>query len=202
MRTGWAVLFRPRRLFRRIDVGDHRGRSLLVTNLVVAGAIAAAAPSARVMMGRDAVVPWVARGGVFRGELWPGVLALVALAVVAASFLLFLLMTWTEVAGSRFVEARRGGSIPRGVAWSVCAHASYGWVVAAVLLVAGWGLIDLDYTIARRTLTTTVRSRAGDWMLLPPLLGFFAGLMLFEYRVYQGLRACRGMTAAARERGA
>jgi hypothetical protein len=68
--------------------------------------------------------------------------------------------------------------------------------------VAGWGLIDLDYTIARRTLTTTDPTRAAEWMHNPPLLGILGGEMLFEYRVYQGLRACRGMTAAARERGA
>jgi hypothetical protein len=196
------VLFRPRRLFRGIDIGDHRGRSLLVVNLAVAGVIVAAAPSLRVLMGRDAIVPWVARGGVFRGEQWAWVLALVALVVAAASFLLLLLMTWTEAAGSRFVGARRGGNISRGVAWSVCAHASYGWIVAALLLVAGWGLIDLDYVIARRALTTTVRSRVGDWMLLPPLLGFVIGMVLFEYRVYQGLRACRVPTTPEGEPGA
>jgi hypothetical protein len=28
-------------------------------------------------------------------------------------------------------------------------------------------------------------------MALPPVLGFFVGMMIFEYRVYQGVRACR-----------
>jgi hypothetical protein len=146
---------------------------------------------ARLMTGRHWGLPWVPKIGVYAGE-WR-VLASLALGVgtIAITAGVLWLLTWIEVAGVRFFHARRGWRVTRAVAWSVCAHASIGWVVGAALLVLGWGLIDLDFWLARSLRTMTVRPRVGDWAAVPAGAGFFAGMMLFEYRVYQGMRVCR-----------
>lgn len=189
--TGWGVLIRPSRVFETISIGVSTDRWLLVTNLAVAGVVVAALPTARLVAGRDPVVAWVTKGGVFAGESRHWMMALAALATFLVVFALLLLLTWIEAVGVRFFGGRRGWRVTRGVAWSVCSHASYGWVVAAALLVLGWGLIDLDFMFAQAMRRVSVRSGVGDWMVLPALLGFFAGMLLFECRVYQGMRVCR-----------
>jgi hypothetical protein len=137
------------------------------------------------------MVPWAPKAGGFVGDSyiwWTLAVASGAWAVVTGALWI---LTWIETVGVRFFHSRRGWRATRDVAWSVCAHATFGWVLGALLIVLGWGLIDVDIYAARALHTTRVGSRVGDWQAVPPVIGFLIGMMVFELRVYQGMRACR-----------
>jgi hypothetical protein len=157
-------------------------------NVAVCAVVIAALPVGRLLGGRHWMVPWAPKGGDFVGPSGAWWTLAVGLGTCAAVAGVLLLLTWIETAGVRFFH---GGRVTRDVAWSVCAHATYGWVVGAVLVTLGWGLIDLDIAIARAVRVPRLGARLGDWVAVPPVAGFFIGMMVFEYRVYQGIRICR-----------
>lgn len=189
--AGWALLIRPAPLFSRINVGPGSTRWLTRINMCLSGALAAIVPLARTLAGRHWFVPWAPRTSDIPGAAPAWYSLWIVLCIWAAVAALLSLLTWVETLGVRFFNNRRGWRVSRALAWSVCAHASYGWVVGSALLALGWALLDVDIAVARAMNATPLRIRLGDWMALPPALGFFAGMMLFEYRVYQGVRLCR-----------
>ncbi|MDX2132978.1 MAG: hypothetical protein SFY69_13095 [Planctomycetota bacterium] len=109
-------------------------------------------------------------------------------------------LTWIEVVGVRFFSRRKGWRLTRAGAWQVCAHASYGWIFSGVLPML---LLAALFALQR----TTGVAPGGTFSLAPlwntriawyeligvggPLLGYFAGMMIFEMLVYRGVRACR-----------
>lgn len=190
--TAWAVLRHPSENFRRLRIARGAGARLLAVNLLLAGALVAVLPAGRVLAGRHPVAAWVHVGG---GSTWAGwrtlSASMVGASIVVGVVLCLLAMTWVEATGVRFFGSRRKWRVTRDVAWTVCAHASYGWVVAGVLVAMGWGLVDLDAAFAAASRVPSLRSRVGDALAIPPLAGFLVGMLLFEYRVYQGVRACR-----------
>jgi len=131
--------------------------------------------------------------------LWGGLLAAAPVAV------LLLGLTSLETLGLRTFGRQRGWRVTRNVAWTVCAHASFGWVAAGLLGMAthalsltppgqagllkllGW--IDLNFgyfNFAGRGLQ--------EW--LPRCLGLFLGMLIFETVVYFGVRRCKFANAA------
>jgi predicted RNA-binding Zn-ribbon protein involved in translation (DUF1610 family) len=189
--TAWGVLMAPRRVFGVMDAGKPGAPTLISVNLLLAGLFMAIMPTARLLAGRDPVVAWAPKSGVLAGDARHWMTFLISLSIVLVTFVGLWTLTWIEIAGVRFFHTRRGWRITRRLAWNVCAHATVGWVVSGALIALGWGLIDLDIMLTSSARPVTVRSRVGDWMALPPVLGFFVGMMIFEYRVYQGVRACR-----------
>ena len=126
--------------------------------------------------------------------LWGGLLAAAPVAM------LLLGLTTLETLGLRTVGRQRGWRVTRNVAWTVCAHASFGWVVggllamvlhalsltppgqAGLLKVLSWidGYIGYFYFAGRGL---------QEW--LPRCLGLFLGMLVFETVVYFGVRRCR-----------
>ena len=126
--------------------------------------------------------------------LWEGLLAAPPVA------LLLLGLTTLETLGLRTFGRQRGWRVTRNVAWTVCAHASFGWVVggllamlshalsltppgqAGLLKMLGWIDENFGYfNFAGRGLQ--------EW--LPRCLGLFLGMLVFETVVYFGIRRCR-----------
>lgn len=190
-RTAWGVLVAPRRVFGVIDVGAPGAATLVSVNLALAGFFVALVPTARLLAGRDPVVAWAPKAGVLAGDARHWMTLLIAVVLALTVFVGLWVLTWIEIAGVRFFHNRRGWRITRRLAWNVCAHATVGWAVSGALIALGWSLIDFDIMLTSSIRPVTVRSRVGDWMALPPVLGFFVGMMIFEYRVYQGVRVCR-----------
>lgn len=150
---------------------NERGAALLIA--VVA---ASRLERAYVRAAEPALMEW---------SLWAGAFAL--LWVLSAASLRAL--TRIEHAGVRFFGRRRGWRITRTVADSVCAHASVGWLVAGVLF--GAGAIFVDSGLARHAAAAIGRPilTPAPWLRhLPPGLGFLAGMLVFEFRVYFGVR--------------
>lgn len=189
--TAWTALVHPRRLHQQLRIGSPADRSLLLTNFLVAGSVTAALPTYRLLAGSHPVVAWAPKAGVYAGEYRHVITALVATGTVGVVFIFLWLLTWIEASGVRFFGSRRGWRTTRLVARSVTSHASFGWVLAMVLFTLGWATIDLDLFLARRGQQPTLRSRYGDLLALAPVVGFFIGMLLFELRVFQGMRACR-----------
>lgn len=189
--TGWNVLTRSGKLFETLGIDLKPSRRLVAVNILLCGAIVASLPTGRLLAGRHWMVPWAPKAGDFVGDsyIWWTLAVTFATWGVVSAILLFL--TWVETVGVKFFHTRRGWRATKAVVWSVCAHATYGWIIGALLVVVGWGLIDIDIAVSRLARTTRVGSRFGDWQAVPPAIGFFIGMMIFEFRVYQGMRACR-----------
>lgn len=113
------------------------------------------------------------------------------LAAPTASFmaLIFLTLTYSlsllEMVGIRFFGRRRGWRITHEVALTVCAHASYGWLISAVALtVTTWLAIETLLPLSNRwayPLGLEVRSEI-IWIVA----SYFPGLIVFETLVYFG----------------
>lgn len=199
VRTCWEVLHRPRETMRGVAIRGLGGRGLLWINLVVAAAVLVD-PWVGVLIG-DPARGWPSRptaSGVARyGATWVVEVG-VGVAVLA-------MLTWVESVGVRFFGARRGWRVTREVAWQVCAHASVGWIVMGMLPLMGmavsfalarwfgWspsGNVDLGWMGMGRVPWTYVMNGsvvAG---------GLLAGLMVFEWLVYVGVRECRFANAS------
>lgn len=163
MGRGWAGIL--------VDPG--RSTKLLVTNLALGGLIGGLALKLPAPMHPN-------------GASWAYSLTFAfGLAMVMA------FLAYVESIGIRFFGSRRGWRVSRGVAGAVCAHSSVGWIVAGVLLALGW---HVGQRLPQR-----------EWFNLPvppnglpvtptwvvPVLGFFAGLVVFELLVYEGVRRLR-----------
>jgi hypothetical protein len=189
--TAGRVIARPKGFFETIRVEPRSSRGLATVNLLLCGLIVASLPTARLLMGNHWMVPWAPKADVFFGRSYVWWTLAVTFGTWATVSGVLWLLTWIETLGVKFFHGRRGWRVTEEIAWSVCAHATYGWVLSALLIVLGWGLIDLDIAVSRAVRTTRVGSRLGDWQALPPAIGFFIGMMVFEFRVYQGMRVCR-----------
>jgi hypothetical protein len=191
--TAIRLVRAPGSLFASIRMTSRGGNRLLLINLTLAGLLAAA--------------PWV-------GVLWfdptrgsasgPILLIRVPLLILYAAVfaLLFWILTRVECFGIEFIARRRGWRLLPAAARQVCAHASYGWILAALLLDVGLGLSQLlpvgGQQVTGRTVTVEVLNAILALLPgAPPLIGFFLGLFAFEWLVYVGVRACRWANAVA-----
>lgn len=185
--TAIRLVRAPRHLFASIRISPGGSNRLLFINLYLAGLLAGA--------------PWV-------GVLWfdptrgsaegPILLLRVPILIIyAAAFaMLFWALTRVECFGIEFISRRRGWRLLPAAARQICAHASYGWILAALLLDVGLGLSQLlpvaGQQVSGRTATVEVLNAILSLLPgAPPLLSFFLGLFAFEWLVYLGVRACR-----------
>lgn len=181
--THWVTLRRPRPTMGLIRVDGRGAWSLLTANTLVAGALVVF-PLAGVLVGdpiRSARLdpqrsPWLT-------TLWAAPLEVVGVAAVLAA------LTGLEWIGITAVARRRGWRLSPAAAWQVCAHASVGWIVAALLL---WAGLLAWFNVSLLGLASGPQRRLP--FLYPealPALGFLAGLVVFESLVYVGMRRCR-----------
>lgn len=117
LRTGWVVLRHPRSCWDEVRIEPGGSDGLLTANLLVAAALPAIPPvvdSLRSPAGRGEVAAFII------------VMFLVPLGVLIT-------LTLVEGSGLRFFGALRRWRVTRRVAVTVCAHASFGWVVGGTL---------------------------------------------------------------------
>lgn len=172
------VLRSPRRLFRVVRIDPASCSRLLYTNLMVTAALATA-------------------GYISVAHEWLVASLLIWVFTLAG----LLLLTYIETLGLRlFARAdSRRWRITKDVAWTICDHASVGWVVGGVLMLAvltfdpagrlcawGWGNEQ-----ARRLLGVSLNDRFELLRHLQMVLPLFAGMLTFETLVYIGVRQCR-----------
>lgn len=192
--TNLGTLLRPTDRFRSLRISPAGAAALLAANLLLAGAVIAD--------------PWVGATTIdpardVRDFSNLRELALYAAVWVAWSLfaaLVLLALTFVEYAGLRFFAARRGWRLTRAATLQVCAHASIAWVLCGVLAIAAmvvpqiliryfhlaldrrWDLRpSIAYTLALQTIL----------MVAFPSAGYLAGLLIFEWLVFRGARACR-----------
>lgn len=188
------MLRHPIESFDRVRIEPKTSRGLFVTNLAIAAALV--------------VAPWtgILIGDPARGMRGSGVV-LEALAMVfsfgfqAACVIAFVaFLTVIEFIGIRFIANRRGWRLTRAGAAQVCMNSSVGWVlsgicgmmVLAIMYSVQWftgatpsGTLDLNPTLPLRISWYQFAGGGGV------LLGYFAGLVLFEWLVYTGVRRCK-----------
>ncbi|MDX2147056.1 MAG: hypothetical protein SFZ23_05990 [Planctomycetota bacterium] len=198
--TNLSVLRAPRRSFRQLRVEPRSWRWLLATNLLVAGGL--------ILAPWPGVIIWepVRQMGAIEG---PGEVAIAAIVIVGELLLVALLLgllTWIECAGVRFFARRRGWRLTRDAAWQVCAHASVGWIVAGVAglmaLVASAILTPAlaDVEVPALGITRNNRSGFSPAIIVGSslvLLAYFAGMMVFEWLAWVGVRTCRFANSVA-----
>jgi hypothetical protein len=188
--TTLRILLTPGRVFGVLDVSPRASRGFLAICLVLGAAVISLLPALRLVDARHPLVAWSPASG----NLYTNRFVIAPLLFVVGTLgvgALLAALTWIEFLGIRFFHGRRGWRITRGVAWNICAHAAAGWFLGCVLAALAWALIDLDFLLIGAGRPSSLRSRIGDWAALPPVAGFFLGMLLFEVRVYQGVRACR-----------
>lgn len=176
---------------------ERRGQRLLIwTNVLLAAAMMAGC------WGKQLVAARVRFGSTenFRGEV----------ALAAATVMLLMLMPiiattlvgliWIEQRGVRFFGSRRGWRVTRDVAWTVCAYASYWWVVGAATALAVMMALPTDWIDGLRGKARSVMWNVAEWAWISPavLLVFALGLLPFETLVYFGVRRCRFANVEAR----
>lgn len=100
------------------------------------------------------------------------------------------LLTWIERAGVVFFSRRRGWRIGKELAAAICANAAPGWIAAGLLMNVGFALCHV-VDLLKPYLPL------GQWALRDaikaglPVLGFIAGMLIFETLVYIGVRRCK-----------
>ncbi len=204
-RTLVALARSPAGLFRAIRISRHHAWTLLLINVILAGALVAA-PWTGTLIGDPS--RGAANGGGAKGVLL--LAASFGLETLLVAFWLVAL-TMVEYLGVRFFAARRGWRLTRAGALQVCCHASYAWILgglAAMMTLAllygvqrlsGWvprGTLDLGPGLPIRVSWYQLTGGAGL------VLGYFAGLLMFECLTYVGVRACRYAAAAESDPGA
>lgn len=195
--TNLGTLFRPTQRFRTLRISAAGAASLLAGNLLLAGAVIADP-----WVGATTIDP--ARG--VRDFSNPRELALYAAAWLAWSLLLALLLlalTLVEYLGVRFFAARKGWRLTRAAAFQVCAHASIGWVLCGVLAIAAMVVpqiliryfhLALDQRWDLRPTFSYTLDLQTILLVALPSAGYIAGLLIFEWLVFRGVRACRFAT--------
>ncbi|MFT3686172.1 MAG: Yip1 family protein [Phycisphaerales bacterium] len=174
------ILREPRAVFRRVRIEPRSSWPFLFTNLMIAATVAAGGYviATRNLWLDASVAIWI---GVFGG---------------------LLLMTYIETLGLRFYAraASRRWRITPAVAWTVCHHASVGWIVGSAAMALVWAtdpagrLLEAQWFNAWLTRSFSGQT-VNDWylplritqMLAPVLIGVLA----FETLVYLGTRQCR-----------
>ncbi len=183
--TNYLMLRRPAAVFDRLRVDRKHLYSLLLVNLLLAGGLLTAPWVGTLIFdpARNARgAAWLSRNAQFTLSLAKGTIGIGGVLLV---------LTAIEAMGVRFFGRRRGWRITPDIAWQVCAHASIGWVVAAVLTILTLVLwLNLSYFGLSGWMT-----RRGGWddlgMAAVPVAGFLAGMLVFEILVYRGILRCR-----------
>lgn len=168
-------------------------RGLLVVNLMLTSLLAA--PPLTGVLTIDPIRAWRGSGPLIEGAGW-------VLSLGATSLLVFgvlTCLTLVEYFGIRFFARRRRWRLGRDAAGQVCAHASVGWLAVGILpyvlapvaiLAAEWvgasqDRIDLGPYLPYRLPVSAVASISGY------ALGLLAGMTVFEWLVYLGVRRNR-----------
>jgi hypothetical protein len=192
MLTNYEMLRRPRRVFDRMRMDDKGYLGLLGLNLGMAG-LMLTVPWVGTLMGDPARN---ARGASTAIRVFAYARSMLV-GTLSVGMLLFLL-TFVEVMGIRFFGRRRGWRITRNVAWQICAHASIGWVLAAVLTLLSL-VVWLNVSYFGLSGWLERAGSTGDYVMAAvPATGFFAGMFVFELLVYVGMRRCRFANAPRR----
>lgn len=193
--THKGTLLHPKTRFRRLRLDEGGWRTLLATTLPVAGVLLVA-PWSGTLIGDPARA---ARGSGMLAQAIAYALVVPFQACIAAGLLFAL--TYIEWRGIRFFAWQRGWRLTRSGAWQICAHASVGWVVGAlvplltmaVLWAAPGGRPSLlDRLLSRGGGFGVSGASLGDIVLVILLGGsYVVGLLVFEVLIYHGVRQCR-----------
>ncbi|HYE61379.1 MAG TPA: hypothetical protein VD997_05230 [Phycisphaerales bacterium] len=192
VRTNWMALFRPGELFRAMST-ESMPKGLLITNVLVASALLVA-PFPGVFIG-----DWArsARGTGGLGEVLSLLSSFSAWTGVAASVLLA--FTVFDVYGITLLGRVKGWRLSARTAWIICAHASAGWLVAAILPLLFMAAYYILGTLLKMDFTGPVTRAAGapawSWQTVLgiglPIAGYLCGLVAFELIALKGARTCR-----------
>lgn len=106
------------------------------------------------------------------------------------SLFAFVFLMWLERIGVVFFSRKRGWRVPRPVAAAICANAAPAWIAAGVLAHVGVGLMLLVQQVMY-DLPRGWRPWAETAAAAMPVLGFIAGMLVFETLVYIGVRRCK-----------
>lgn len=180
--TNLAALRAPAPLFSSLLVDPRRGTGLFVINTLIA-AIGVLAPWYGTLIGDPVRSARLQHRHEWSTAAWA--VPLQALFVA----LLFTSLTLVEWLGIQFYARRRGQRLTPAAAWQVCTHASVGWVAMSALMFLGILVTPLLAMVGLGSLFSG--SASAFIFAIPPLLGAFAGLMIFESLVYVGVNRCR-----------
>lgn len=125
--------------------------------------------------------------------------ALWTLAQSVAAAIALGLLTYVEYLGIRFFGKQREWRITEAVALTVCAHASMGWIVMALLpmlVLAGfYSAQRFAGLVPNGTINLGTRFGQVSWNTVAQgsglVVAMFVGLLVFEMLVYIGVRQCR-----------
>lgn len=194
-RTVLDLLRRPGRTIRSVRIEAERSARFRRVNVLLAAAILTVVPALTYAVQtvrhqapysvRDLTWPWAESA-----LRWAG-LAIVLLVWWAGLTLALSLMTSVETWGIRTFGRVHGKRITRTVARTITAHATAGWVAAAVFVSGGFALGMLLYEVTNHR---NVEPFRGVMMLspiwMPTILGLI-GLLAFESIVYLGVLRCK-----------
>lgn len=175
LRAWLGVAIGPRTLMRRLAVRPAADRWLGRTNRMAASLLISCAALPALWTGPDRLAA---------AGRWA--------VLLAGAYLVHAVLTWVEQLGIQFFGRRRRWRITRELAWAITAHAGPGWVVgAALFLAAQWapgGRSLLGFTSDVYVLDLILGGRVYP---LAPGAAWLAGMLLFEWWVYVGVRQCR-----------
>ncbi len=193
-RTLLALLCHPRRTVRTFKIERESSRSFAGLTMTVAAALPSAVCSGAIGLGwvfRNEPVFWTAGSRTALPRIDPvAVGSFYILAWVGLATLLWVL-TRVEYLGIRTFGRFHRTRITRAVARTITAHATAGWMGAAILASVGF---LLGVAMLHRALRHDVGPWRGPMMLsvgLLPALGGFLGMLWFESIVYLGVLNCK-----------
>lgn len=195
--TGGSVLRHPRRTFDEVRLGAGSDRRLLTRNVLLSASLAAAPIWIDVGIKLWDVLNTASdRSPVTR--LIIGVLLAVMILAGSwiAAYVALLALTAIERIGLRTIGRMHQWRVTPRIAASVCALASYGWVVAGLLVGTA---ISIRLFIPARHLSEWFGRNWHEWTL--GLIGglMLMGLLVFETLVYIGVRRCKFANRARAE---
>lgn len=178
---------RPRKTFELIAANLEADRKLRRRTIGIA-ALLLAAPNAIMLLLVFGPGFGVALGSEGANLRWWAALAGVGLSLWVAGYVAMSLMTAMERFGTGMLARTRAWRVPPPVARAICAHATVGWLVGALLAFAFCCLCGVLTMIAGGPVLRSFTIFICWWAEL----GAFAiGLLLFEVLAFQGVRACR-----------
>jgi hypothetical protein len=175
VQTAFAVLRHPRRVWDDFRIEPRRSLSLTLTTFAIASVV---------------MVTFVA-------PTIPQATPLNAAGGLLVLFGVLLGLTLVEFLGIQLIGRKNKWRITPDVALTVCAHASVGWVVAAVLTGAFRHMAFVGNTDPLPRLNPSAPPIVFERWFLFPIAGFALGLLVFAVLVYLGIRRCRFANAPA-----